>query len=147
MSDNDSGSAKDGDTVKMHYTGTLEDGTQFDSSTGRDPLEFKIGEQTIIPTLEQAVVDMSVGDTKTVKIAAEDAYGPRHDEAVQTVERSMIPEGVELTIGGQLQATAPNGQQLLLTVTAIEGDQITLDANHPLAGQDLTFDIELVSIG
>ena len=147
MSDNDSGSAKDGDTVKMHYTGTLEDGTQFDSSAGRDPLEFKIGEQTIIPTLEQAVVDMSVGDTKTVKIAAEDAYGSRHDEAVQTVERSMIPEGVKLTIGGQLQATAPNGQQLLLTVTAIEGDQITLDANHPLAGQDLTFDIELVSIG
>ncbi len=150
MSDNDSSntaSAQSGDTVKMHYTGTLDDGTQFDSSAGREPLEFKIGEQTIIPTLEQAVVGMSVGDTQTVKIAAADAYGPRHDEAVQTVERSMIPEGVELSVGGQLQATTPEGQQLLLTVTAIEGEQVTLDANHPLAGQDLTFDIELVSIG
>jgi peptidylprolyl isomerase len=138
--------AKSGDTVKLHYTGTLDDGTQFDSSVGRDPLEFKIGEGTIIPTLETSVIGMIAGDTQTVRIDAEDAYGLHHEEAIQTVERSMIPEDVEVTLGSQLQATAPDGQQLLLIVTVIEDDQVTLDANHPLAGQDLTFDIELVAI-
>lgn len=138
--------AKAGDTVRMHYTGKLNDGTEFDSSSGRDPLEFKIGEETIIPTLEQAVIGMTAGDTQTVAIAAADAYGPRQDDAVQTVERSMIPENVELTVGGQLQAQAPNGQQLLLTVVEMTDESVTLDANHPLAGMDLTFDIELVEI-
>ena len=89
---------------------------------------------------------MSEGETQTVKIAAEDAYGLHHEEAIQTVDRSMIPEEIEVVVGGQLQATAPNGQQLMLIVTAIENDQVTLDGNHPLAGQDLTFDIELVTI-
>ncbi|MBT5047963.1 MAG: peptidylprolyl isomerase [Rhodospirillaceae bacterium] len=138
--------AKAGDTVRMHYTGKLNDGTEFDSSSGRDPLEFKIGEETIIPTLEQAVIGMTAGATQTVTIAADDAYGPRQDDAVQTVERSMIPENVELTVGGQLQAQAPNGQQLLLTVVEMTDESVTLDANHPLAGMDLTFDIELVEI-
>jgi peptidylprolyl isomerase len=138
--------AKTGDTVRMHYTGTLSDGTEFDSSSGRDPLEFKIGENTIIPTLEQAVVGMAAGDTQKVNIAAVDAYGPRQDDAIQTVERSMIPENVELIIGGQLQAQAPNGQQILLTVVEMTDESVTLDANHPLAGQDLTFAIELVEI-
>jgi peptidylprolyl isomerase len=138
--------AKSGDTVRIHYTGKLEDGTQFDSSQGRDPLQFKIGEGTIIPTLEEAVVGMAPGDTETVNVAAEDAYGPRRDEAIQTVEKSMIPENVDLTIGGQLQATAPNGQQLVLTVVEVTDEAVTLDANHPLAGEDLTFDIELVEI-
>ena len=139
--------AKSGDTVKLHYTGTLDDGTEFDSSVGRDPLEFRIGEGTIIPALETSVIGMTVGDTQIVKIIAEEAYGLHHEEAIQTVDRSMIPEEVDLIVGGQLQATAPNGQQIILIVTAIEDDQVTLDANHPLAGQDLTFDIELVSIG
>ena len=138
--------AKSGDTVKLHYPGTLDDGAQFDSSVGREPLEFKIGEGTIIPALETSVIGMSEGETQTVKIAAEDAYGLHHEEAIQTVDRSMIPEEVEVVVGGQLQATAPNGQQLMLIVTAIENDQVTLDGNHPLAGQDLTFDIELVAI-
>ena len=138
--------AKTGDTVKIHYSGKLDDGTEFDSSAGRDPLEFKIGEGTIIPTLEEAVVGMTVGDTDTVNIAADDAYGPRREEAVQTVERSMIPDAVELTVGGQVQATAPNGQQLVLTVVEVTDASVTLDANHPLAGQDLTFNIELVEI-
>lgn len=138
--------AKTGDTVRMHYTGKLDDGTEFDSSSGRDPLEFKIGENTIIPTLEQAIVGMTAGDTQTVNIVAVDAYGPRQDDAIQTVERSMIPENVELIVGGQLQAQAPNGQQLLLTVVEMTDESVTLDANHPLAGQDLTFHIELVEI-
>lgn len=138
--------AKSGDTVRIHYTGTLEDGTKFDSSEGRDPLEFKIGENTIIPTLEASVVGMTEGDKATVSIAAADAYGPRQPDAIQTVERSMIPENVDVTVGNQLQATAPNGQQLLLTVTASTETTVTLDGNHPLAGEDLTFDIELVEI-
>jgi peptidylprolyl isomerase len=129
--------AKSGDTVKLHYTGTLDDGTQFDSSAG---------EGTIIPTLETSVIGMIVGDTQTVRIDTEDAYGLHHEEAIQTVDRSMIPEELEVALGGQLQATAPDGQQLLPIVTAIEDDQVTLDANHPLAGQDLNFDIELVAI-
>jgi peptidylprolyl isomerase len=138
--------AKSGDVVRIHYTGKLDDGTPFDSSEGRDPLQFKIGEGSIIPILEEAVVGMAVGDTGTVNVAADDAYGPRRDEAIQTVERSMIPENVDLTIGGRLQATAPNGQQLVLTVIEVSESSVTLDANHPLAGEDLTFDIELVEI-
>tara|TARA_R110000868_G_scaffold17851_8_gene77970 strand:+ start:3659 stop:4099 length:441 start_codon:yes stop_codon:yes gene_type:complete len=138
--------ANNSDTVRITYTGKLNDGTVFDSSEGRDPLEFKIGENTIIPTLEESVVGMAVGDKATVEVAAENAYGPHQPEAVQTVERSMIPDEVDLAIGAQLQATAPDGQVLVLTVAQIEDTTVTLDGNHPLAGQDLTFDIELVEI-
>jgi len=138
--------ANSGDTVRITYTGKLTDGTVFDSSEGRDPLEFKIGENTIIPTLEAAVVGMSISDKKTVDVAADNAYGPHQPDAIQQVERSMIPAEVELAIGAQLQATAPDGQVLVLTVAAIEDTAVTLDGNHPLAGQDLSFDIELVEI-
>lgn len=138
--------ANTGDTVRIHYSGKLTDGTLFDSSDGGDPLEFKIGENTIIPKLEASVVGMSVGDKATVDIAAADAYGPRMDDAVQSVERSMIPDEVDLTVGGQLQATAPDGKQLILTVMEVNESTVTLDGNHPLAGQDLVFDIELTEI-
>jgi len=138
--------AKSGDTVRIHYTGKLTDGTQFDSSEGRDPLEFALGAGAIIPGLEQAIIGMAVGDANTVTIAAADAYGPRHPEAVQTVERSQIPDHVELSVGGQLQAQAPSGQQLLLTVIELTEETVTLDANHPLAGEDLVFNVELVAI-
>ena len=138
--------ANDDDTVKIHYTGKLTDGTVFDSSEGREPLEFKIGEKNIIPELEASVVGMSIGDKATVEITAENAYGPRVDEAIQTVERSVIPPEVELTVGGQLQATAPNGQDLVFVVTEMNDETVTLDGNHPLAGQDLVFDIELVEV-
>ena len=138
--------ASSGDTVRISYTGKLTDGTVFDSSEGRDPLEFVIGENTIIPTLEAACVGMEIGETATVDVAADNAYGPHHPDAVQTVERSMIPQEVDLTVGAQLQATAPDGQTLVLTVAAVEGEQVTLDGNHPLAGQDLSFDIEMVEI-
>lgn len=138
--------ANTGDTVRITYTGKLTDGTVFDSSDGRDPLEFTIGGNTIIPTLESSVVGMTVGDKATVAVTAENAYGPHQPDAVQTVERSMIPAEVDLTIGAQLQATAPDGQVLVLTVAEIEDTTVTLDGNHPLAGQDLSFDIELVEI-
>ena len=138
--------ANNGDTVRIHYSGKLKDGTLFDSSDGGDPLEFKIGENTIIPKLEASVVGMTVGDDATIEIDAVDAYGLRVDEAVQSVERSMIPDEVDLTVGAQLQATAPDGKQLILTVLEVNDVNVTLDGNHPLAGEDLVFDIELVEI-
>jgi len=138
--------ADEGDTVRIHYSGKLTDGTLFDSSDGGDPLEFKIGENTIIPKLEASVAGMIVGDKATIDIKSAEAYGPRMDEAVQSVERSMIPDEVDLTVGGHLQATAPDGKQLILTVLEVKDEMVMLDGNHPLAGQDLVFDIELVEI-
>lgn len=140
--------AKNGNTVKVHYTGKLEDGTQFDSSSGRDPLEFTVGEGQIIPGLEQAIVGMNEGDSKTVTVPSDEAYGPRSDQALQEVPKSMLPEHIlsELQIGMQLQATSPNGQPMLLTVVGVGAETVTMDANHPLAGQDLVFDVQLVSV-
>jgi peptidylprolyl isomerase len=138
--------AKSGDTVQVHYTGRLADGREFDSSVGRDPLEFTIGSRSLIPAFEDAVIGLDVGQSETLTIPAVDAYGTRVDEAVQTVERSMIPSEVELAPGKVLQATAPGGQEMMLTVVDLTDDTVTLDANHPLAGEDLTFDIELVAI-
>tara|TARA_R110001606_G_scaffold99172_1_gene218952 strand:- start:562 stop:996 length:435 start_codon:yes stop_codon:yes gene_type:complete len=138
--------ASTGDTVRIHYVGTLQDGTQFDASTGRDPLEFTIGENRILPLLETAIVGMAVGETATVAIGATDAYGVRDPEAVQQVERTMIPDEIELAVGNQLQASAQNGQTIVLTVVAFDDETVTVDGNHPLAGEDLTFAIELVEI-
>jgi peptidylprolyl isomerase len=138
--------AKSGDTVRIHYTGRLDDGSEFDSSAGREPLQFTLGEGAVISGFEDAVVGMTVGDSKTVNIAAADAYGHHHEAGIQVIERSMIPAEIDLEIGTQLQATAPDGQPVVLTVVAMTDDGVTLDSNHPLAGKDLTFDIELVEI-
>lgn len=138
--------AKSGDTVRIHYTGTLDDGTQFDSSAGRDPLEFALGGGQVIPGFDSAVDGMAVGDSKTVTIPAEEAYGQRHEQLVQQVSRSALPEEIEPTVGMQLQSQSPEGQVMMLVVTEVENESITVDANHPLAGQALTFDIELVEI-
>lgn len=138
--------AASGDTVRIHYVGTLSDGSQFDASIERGPLEFTIGENSILPLLEAAIVGMAVGDKASVAIGADDAYGQHDPEAIQKVERSMIPDSIDVSVGNQLQATAENGQTIVLTVVAIEDDMVTVDGNHPLAGQDLTFDIELVEI-
>lgn len=138
--------AENGDTVRINYSGRLKDGTVFDSSDGRGPLEFTIGEQKIIPTLEASIVGMEVGDNATVEVAHQDAYGPHRPEAVQQVERSMIPDEIDVAIGSQLQATAPDGQVVVLTVLEADDENVTLDANHPLAGEDLIFDVELVEI-
>lgn len=139
--------AKSGDTVKIHYTGTLDDGTQFDSSSGRDPLEFQLGSGQVIPGFDKAVEGMTVGDSKSVRIEAVDAYGERHEQLVQTVPKSALPDEIEPAVGMALQSQSPEGQIMNLTVTEVAVDSITVDANHPLAGQALTFAIELVSVG
>jgi len=138
--------AKSGDTVKIHYTGTLDDGTQFDSSSGREPLEFEVGSGQVIPGFEKAVEGMAVGDTKTVNIPAKDAYGPRHDEMIQEVPKSALPDDVEPQVGMGLQARRADGAMLDLTITEVGEESITVDGNHPLAGQALNFDLELVEI-
>ena len=138
--------AKTGDTVKIHYTGTLDDGSQFDSSAGRDPLEFTLGSGQVIPGFDKAVEGMAVGDEKTVNIQPEDAYGPRNDQMVQEVPKSALPDDLEPEAGMGLQARGQDGQVLNLTVISVGDDSITVDGNHPLAGQNLNFDIQLVEI-
>ena len=138
--------AKTGDTVKIHYTGTLDDGTQFDSSAGRDPLEFKLGGGQVFPGFEKAVEGMAVGDSKNFRLEPDDAYGPRHDELVHSVARSDLPEELELETGMALEGKSSDGQVTRFTITAVNDDTVTVDANHPLAGLALCFDIELVAI-
>ena len=138
--------AKAGDTVRIHYTGTLDDGTVFDSSEGRDPLEFVVGSGQIIPGLDVAIPGMAVGDSKTVTAEAAQAYGPRHDEARQAVPRGEIPPEIPLEVGLQLQMQSPQGQVIPVTVAEVTETEVVLDANHPLAGKDLTFAIEMVAI-
>jgi len=137
---------KTGDTVRIHYTGTLEDGSTFDSSDGRDPLEFTVGSGQIIPGLDKAMTGMSVGEKKTVEVPADEAYGQPDPNALQAVPRGEIPADIPLDLGTQLQVQTPQGQVLPVTVVEVTDEQVTLDANHPLAGKDLTFAIELVEI-
>lgn len=138
--------AKAGDTVKVHYTGKLDDGTVFDSSADREPLEFTIGAGGIIPGFEQAVVGMSLGESKTEVIPTDQAYGPHSEEMVVVVDRQQMPPEIEPEVGQQLQLQQQNGQVLPVVITDVSGAAVTLDANHPLAGEDLTFDIKLVEI-
>lgn len=136
--------AKYGDVVSVHYTGKLDDGTVFDSSIGRDPLQFTIGNGEIIPGFEQAVVGMSPGETKTIKISSDEAYGPHHKEMVLEVDRNQFPANLNLRVGVQLQMHQENGRAIPVMVVDISESYVTLDANHPLAGKDLTFDIKLL---
>ena len=138
--------ASDGNTVKVHYTGTLEDGTTFDSSKGREPLEFTLGEGRIIPGFEEAVKGLQVGEAKTVTIPSEEAYGPHRNELVLEIQRSQLPEGMEPKAGQALQMQQADGRTSVVIVTDVSETTMTVDANHPLAGKDLTFDIELVEI-
>jgi len=138
--------AKPGDTVKIHYTGTLDDGTQFDSSSGREPLQFTLGSGQVIPGFEKAVEGMAVGDSKKVNIPPEQAYGPRHEQMIQDVPKTALPDDLEPVEGMALQAQGQDGQVINLTVTAVQDESITVDGNHPLAGQALNFDIQLVDI-
>ncbi len=138
--------AKTGDTVRIHYTGKFPDGEQFDSSAGREPLEFELGKGQVIRGLEQQIIGMAVGDSLTATIPADDAYGPYRDDSVHQVARSELPEHIDLTPGGKLQATSNDGRTIVLTITEVTDEQVTLDANHPLAGKDLVFDVELVEI-
>ncbi len=138
--------AKSGDTVRIHYTGTLDDGTEFDSSAGREPLEFALGDGQVIPGFNEAVDGMTVGQSKSVRILPEQAYGERHDQLVQDVPKSALPDEIEPAVGMQLQSRSPEGHVMNLVVTGVAGDTVTVDGNHPLAGQALTFSIELVEI-
>jgi peptidylprolyl isomerase len=138
--------AKFGDTVKVHYTGKLDDGTVFDSSIQGEPLEFTIGSGSIIPGFEKAVVGMVPGDQKTEVIPTEQAYGPYQEEMVVMVERNQMPAEMEPQIGQQLQLQHESGQIIPVIVTDVSDASVTLDANHPLAGEDLTFEIQLVAI-
>jgi len=138
--------AKKRDTVYVHYTGTLNDGSVFDSSREREPLEFVVGGGQLIKGFDEAVLGMKVGETKTVQIPAGEAYGERIEEMVFEVKRNQFADDLEPEVDQQFQVNAPDGQPMIVKVTRVEGDNITLDANHPLAGQDLTFEIELVKI-
>lgn len=137
---------KDGDTVKVHYTGKLQNGEVFDSSVEREPLEFTLGQGQLIPGFEKAIIGLKVGDSTTTNIPSAEAYGDHNPEMEVQVEKAQLPEGMEPQIGMQLQLNQPNGQAIPVQITKVEGEQVTIDANHPLAGKDLTFDIEVVEI-
>lgn len=138
--------AKHGDTVRVHFTGKLNDGTVFGTSTGRDPLQFTIGKGQMLQGFQQAVVGMNPGESKTTTVLVEEAYGPRDEEMVRVVDRDRIPEDLEAEIGDELTIRQPDGETVIVTVTDVSESSVTLDSNHPLAGEDLTFDIQLVEI-
>ena len=138
--------AKRGDTVHVHYRGTLDDGTEFDSSAGSDPIVFTLGAGQVIPGFETAIEGMSTGDRKTERIEAENAYGGHRDELLFTVGREQMPDGADVEVGDMLRVGFPDGSSAAVQVAALDGESVTLDANHPLAGKNLTFELELVSI-
>ena len=139
--------AKRGDTVQVHYTGTLADGKVFDSSSGREPIEFTLGEGRVIPGFDRAVTGMAIGEERSITIPAAEAYGPRREDLTLAVERAQLPPTVTPEVGQQLQLSrGENGQRMIVTVREVSDDQVVLDANHPLAGEDLTFNLSLVGI-
>lgn len=137
---------KNNDTIRVHYKGTLTDGQMFDSSEGREPLEFQVGTGQVIPGFDSAVIDMEVGEEKEFKIDCDNAYGQRDERLIQQVPTAQLPEGLSPEVGMMLSSTLPNGQQIPVKITEIKESEITIDANHPLAGEDLTFAIKLVEI-
>jgi len=137
---------KQGDTVKVHYHGRLADGTTFDSSEGREPLEFKVGSGMVIKGFDDGVMGMSIGDKRTVNIQAEDAYGDKNPEMLVEFPKEQFPDDMMPEIGMRLNMTNGNGQVIPVTIVEVKENSVILDANHPLAGEALIFDIELVSI-
>lgn len=138
--------AKSGDTVKVHYTGTLEDGTVFDTSVEGEPLEFTIGQGQVIPGFEQAVIGMKVGDLKTINIPVDQAYGPHRDDLILVIERGQLPEDLDPKVGQQLQMMRADGSIITVIIIELSETTATIDTNHPLVGKNLTFEIELVEI-
>jgi peptidylprolyl isomerase len=138
--------AKTGDTVKVHYTGKLTDGTVFDSSDGGEPLEFTLGQGQIIPGFEQGVTGMKVGESKTINIPVDQAYGEHSDDMIIEIDRTELPASIDPKVGMQLQMNQGNGSIMVVTITEVSETKVKLDANHPLAGQALTFDIKLIEI-
>ena len=137
---------KKGDKVRVHYTGTLESGEEFDSSRNREPLEFIIGEGSVIPGFEEGVVDMAVGESKQISISPENGYGERNEQLVAEVMKSEIPVYIKPSPGMRLRIKTPDGGVMDVMVTEVSEDTVTLDGNHPLAGQSLFFDVELIEI-
>lgn len=138
--------AKQGDTVHVHYRGTLDDGSEFDSSAGGDPISFTLGSGEVIPGFEQAIQGMSAGDKKTQHIPANEAYGEHREELVFKVGRDQIPPGSDVEVGDMLRVGFPDGTSAAVQVKEMDDESVTLDANHPLAGKALTFELELVRI-
>ncbi|MEE3015285.1 MAG: peptidylprolyl isomerase [Actinomycetota bacterium] len=138
---------KNGDKVSVHYRGTLDDGTEFDNSYDRgETLTFEVGVGQMIKGFDSGVVGMTVGETKTIKITADEAYGQRQPEAVQSIPKTSFPENFQFIIGQQVQGTGPNGENISAILISEEEETATLDFNHPLAGKDLNFSVELVEI-
>lgn len=135
-----------GDTVKVHYTGTLDDGAVFDSTAQRGPLELTLGEGKFIPGFEQAIVGMTPGESKQVRVSPEEGFGPYYQELVKEIGRDQLPPEIDPEVGQQLQVVLANDQTMIVTVTDVMETDVVLDGNHPLAGKDLTFDIELVTV-
>ena len=138
--------AKSGDIVRINYTGRLTDGTQFDSSVGGEPLQFRLGEGQVIAGLEAHIEGMEQGTRSTVTIPPEAAYGPRREAAIHTIGRAAVPAGLDLEVGAQLQARTASGEVMPITVVDFDDESVRIDANHPLAGRDLVFDVELVEV-
>ena len=138
--------AKKGDRVKVHYTGKLDDGSVFDTSADRQPLEFTIGEGAVIPGFERAVIGLQPGESTETTVGSSDAYGARSQELVTEVKREQLPSDLEVAVGQQLQVGMADGQTAIVLVTDVTENGIVIDANHPLAGMDLTFAIELIEI-
>ncbi|QSE96930.1 FKBP-type peptidyl-prolyl cis-trans isomerase [Fulvivirga lutea] len=138
--------AKKGDKVKVHYTGKLNDGSVFDSSVEREPLEFELGAGMMIAGFDKAVHGMKIGDKKTAEIPSKEAYGERNDDMIVSVPKAQLPPDLSPSVGQQLSMQQPSGQAIPVVVTSIDEENIEIDANHPLAGKDLTFEIELVEI-
>ena len=138
--------AKSGDTVKVDYTGKLEDGTILDASASRGPLQFTIGGGQIIPGFDKAIIGMNVGDKKTINVPSDQAYGPHLEDKVLEVNQDQIPKDLNLEVGQQVQVPQKDGSRIFFVVTDVSETSVTLDGNHPLAGKDLVFDIQLVEI-
>lgn len=138
--------AKQGDTVKVHYTGKFDSGEVFDSSQGRDPLEFTLGTGQVISGFENAVIGMEVDEEKTVHIPSAEAYGERNEQLVQKIPRDKFSKDMNPRPGQRMQLRTQNGEAIVVMVTEVEAGTVTLDANHPLAGMDLNFDLKLVEI-
>ena len=137
---------ENGNTIAVHYTGTLADGNQFDSSVGKEPLTFEVGSGQVIPGFESNIVGMTVGETKTFTLGAQDAYGPLNVEAIQEVPKERFPDDFEIKVGETVQGQTQNGVPFAAKVVSEQDETITLDFNHPLAGKDLTFEVELLTI-
>lgn len=139
--------AKEGDAVKVHYTGKLEDGTVFDSSREREPLNVNLGSGEVIPGFEKGIVGMAVGESKTLKLGPDEAYGQKRPDLVVDVAKANFPDHITPTVGERLQVKQPDGSVINVQVAEIKDETVTLDANHPLAGETLVFDVELMEIG